>query len=151
MADLCSSHTCARRITTGSKMVQVARGCYRDPAITPTLEKVDSEWHEHCYEGELTPQSRPYICHTCNQPIRDGDFVSYITIGFAPEEGYLRPEQRGYELARIEHVRCPARASRYGRVGRRCGSESRNADSVEGNSSCRSAPSCFVHHLASAI
>jgi hypothetical protein len=109
MADICSNPICNRRITPGVRIVQVARGYWYQDAITPTLEILESEWHGHCYEGELVFQLLPYTCHTCNQVIRHGDYVSYITIGNAPGESYMRAEHRGYEMARIEHVRCPRR------------------------------------------
>jgi hypothetical protein len=108
MADLCSAVNCSRRIERGDKMVQVARGYYTEGAITPTLVYIDTEWHEHCYEGEIAPQSPPYTCPFCNRRIAHGAFVTYVTVGEAPEESYIRPERRGYELASIEHVRCPA-------------------------------------------
>lgn len=108
MPDLCSAVNCSRRIKPGDKMVQVARGYYCEGQITPTLGYIDSEWHEHCYEGEITFQSPPYTCSSCHYRIAHGAFVSYVTVGYAPEESYIRPEHRGYELALIEHVRCPA-------------------------------------------
>lgn len=89
-------------------MVQVARGYYREGAITPTLAFIDTEWHEGCYEGEIRPQSPPYTCPTCSRRIADGAFVAYVTVGEAPAESYIRPERRGDELAFIEHVRYPA-------------------------------------------
>ncbi len=87
-------------------MVQVARGYWYEPFITPTLQYIDSEWHERCYPGEFAFQSPPYICPTCGERIVDGESVVYVTVGSAPEEGYIRPESRGYQLARIEHVNC---------------------------------------------
>jgi hypothetical protein len=108
MADLCSSVNCARPIQPGDRMVQVARGYYRQGAITPTLEYIDSEWHEECYQGTMAFQSPPYTCTSCKRRIADGAFVSYVTVGDAPEQSYVRAARRGYELAFIEHVRCPA-------------------------------------------
>ena len=108
MADLCSSINCSRPIEPGRRMVQVARGYWYEGYITPTLEYVDSEWHERCYPGEFRIQSHPYTCPTCNNRIMHGDFVSYVTVGDAPEKSYMRAERRGYQLAFIEHVRCPA-------------------------------------------
>src|SRR5438270_13296555 len=108
MADLCSAINCSRSIRPGDRSVQVARGYFCEGAITPTLAYIDTEWHERCYEGDITPQSPPYTCPSCNRLIAHGAFVSYVTVGYAPEESYIRPEHRGYELAFIEHVRCPA-------------------------------------------
>lgn len=93
-------------------MIQVARGYWYEDHITPTLERIDSEWHERCYEGELRFQSMPYHCANCEGRILHGEFVTYATVGFAPESSYVRPENRGYELAYVEHVRCPKRAER---------------------------------------
>ena len=90
-------------------MVQVARGYYCEGAITPTLDFIESEWHDHCYTGERTFQGPPYVCRSCNRRIAHGAFVTYVTVGFAPQVSYIRPENRGYKLAHIEHVRCPAR------------------------------------------
>jgi hypothetical protein len=89
-------------------MVQVARGYWYEGAITPTLEYIESEWHERCYDGDLRPQSPPYTCRACHRRITHGQYVAYVTIGAAPEESYIRPERRGYELAFVEHARCPA-------------------------------------------
>ncbi len=89
-------------------MVQVARGYYCEGQITPTLVYIDTEWHEQCYEGEKLLQSPPYTCTSCNRPIDHGAFVTYVTVGEAPEESYLRPECRGYRLLYIEHARCLA-------------------------------------------
>jgi hypothetical protein len=89
-------------------MVQVARGYWYEEHITPTLEIIESEWHERCYAGELRFQSFPYTCPVCHRQIAHGQYVSYVTVGFAPEESYLRAERRGYQLAFVEHVRCPA-------------------------------------------
>lgn len=108
MADLCASLNCKVRIEPGQRMVQVARGYYYEGAITPTLEFIESEWHQHCYIGEMTFQGPPYTCAFCNHLISHGAFVTYVTVGSAPEVSYIRPENRGYELAYIEHVRCPA-------------------------------------------
>jgi hypothetical protein len=91
-------------------MVQVARGYWYDGHITPTLEIIESEWHVGCYDGPLNPQYVPYTCEACHEQIRNHDYVIYITFGDAPEESYVRPERRGYQLARIEHHRCPRRA-----------------------------------------
>jgi|SRR5690242_13166416 hypothetical protein len=109
MADMCSSPACNRRIAPGTKMVQVARGYWYEGHITPTLEHIDSEWHDDCYEGVRRWQSMPYHCLNCRRVIAHGDFVSYVTVGYAPESSYVRSENRGYELAHIEHVRCPLR------------------------------------------
>ncbi len=108
MADLCSAVNCSRRISPGDRMVQVARGYYYEGAITPTLLRIDTEWHERCYEGDMTPQSPPYVCPSCNRRIAHGAYVIYVTVGDAPEDSYIRPERRGYELSFIEHVKCPA-------------------------------------------
>jgi hypothetical protein len=108
MADFCSSVNCTRPIEPGQRMVQVARGYWYEGHITPTLEHVDSEWHEGCYEGDFDPQSLPYTCAGCDRRIRHGEYVSYVTVGYAPEESYSRAERRGYQLALVEHVRCPA-------------------------------------------
>lgn len=107
MADLCSAIHCSRRIQPGDRMVQVARGYYCEGAITPTLVYIDTEWHERCYEGEITFQSPPYTCPSCSRQIAHGAFVTYVTVGTAPEESYIRAERRGYQLAFIEHVKCP--------------------------------------------
>jgi hypothetical protein len=109
MPDICSNHNCNRRITPGVRIVQVARGYWYEGAITPTLKILESEWHENCYEGELRFQSLPYTCHSCNQEIRHGDYVSYVVVGYAPDESYMRAESRGYQMAHIEHARCPRR------------------------------------------
>ena len=87
-------------------MIQVARGYFYENHITPTLEHIDSEWHVECYEGDIGFQSIPYVCMNCIRQIRHGEFVSYVTVGTAPETSYIRPENRGYEMAHIEHVRC---------------------------------------------
>jgi hypothetical protein len=108
MADLCASANCNFLIEPGQRMVQVARGYYYEGAITPTLEFIDSEWHDRCYPGARTFQGPPYACQSCNRRIAHGAFVTYVTVGFAPQVSYVRPENRGYELAHIEHVRCPA-------------------------------------------
>ena len=108
MPDLCSAVNCSRRLRPGDRMVQVARGYYCEGQITPTLVYIDTEWHERCYEGEIIPQTPSYTCLSCNRRIGHGAFVSYVTVGYVPEESYIRLEHRGYELAFIEHVRCPA-------------------------------------------
>jgi hypothetical protein len=108
MADLCSSHNCNKPIRAGQKMVQVARGYWREGYITPTLERIESEWHERCYRRMLIAQSLPYTCSTCNQMIEHNQYVAYVTIGDAPDIFYIRAERRGYQLAFIEHVKCPA-------------------------------------------
>jgi len=106
MPDLCSSINCNRPIRPGDDMVQVARGYYCEGQITPTLEYIDSEWHYRCYEGEVAPQSPPYICQSCKRRITHGQFVVYVTFGEAPEESYIRAENRGRILRFIQHAKC---------------------------------------------
>ncbi len=82
----CASFNCRRPIQPGQRIVQVARGYFYEDHITPTLEFIECKWHERCFEGQLEFQSLPYTCHTCNRRITHGQFVTYVTIGTAPDE-----------------------------------------------------------------
>jgi hypothetical protein len=86
----------------------VARG-YLYEGHMPTLEYIDSEWHELCYQGEIQHQRLPFICSACHREIKDGQLVTYVTVGSVPEGAYLRAERPGYEVASIKHVKCPER------------------------------------------
>jgi len=91
-------------------MVQVAWGYFCEGHITPTFEYLESEWHEACYPGAIQFQSLPYKCPACKQRIEHRDYVVYVTIGNAPDDPYMRAEGRGYEMAWIEHKRCPKKS-----------------------------------------
>lgn len=108
MADKCPSCHCD--ILPGQEILQIARGQYLRPAITPTYTfplPILAEYHLDCYQGQtLEPQEQPYRCQFCRVPIRDGEQVLYATRGTMPDPGYIRPESRGYKLMLVAHEVC---------------------------------------------
>ncbi len=86
----------------------MARGYWYEGHM-PTLEFIDSEWHELCYQGEIQHPTAPYVCPACHREIKQGEFVTYVAVGLVPEEPYLRAERHGYEILFMEHVTCQKR------------------------------------------
>jgi len=108
MADKCPK--CGCEIIPGQQVLQIARGHYFWPAITPTYTfpfPVVAEFHFECYqEYPLRPQEQPYHCFFCGELIEDRTRVVYAVRGRKPTSGYIRPEHRGYELWLVAHEIC---------------------------------------------
>jgi hypothetical protein len=88
----------------------LATGTYVTPFITPTdfsREAIIIEMHAECVKEErLKRQEAPYRCYRCGDPISNEAQIIYGVVGRKPNDPWIRPEDRGYELYFVSHVRC---------------------------------------------
>jgi DNA-directed RNA polymerase subunit RPC12/RpoP len=109
MPDCCKSDDCKRPLLTGDRIVQMAQGRCFHGYITPTYtDPVIGQWHVDCFrEFPLREQTMPYRCRSCGKQIEHNAEIMYVCIGDKPARGYIRPENRGYSLYLVAHIRCP--------------------------------------------
>lgn len=100
---------CRNAIEPGALIYQLTRGRYFKGWETPTYSwSPIREWHFTCFDSDfpLKAQIEPYTCSVCGTEFDSTSDVVYITKGYRPQLGYIRPEQRGHTLPFIAHYAC---------------------------------------------
>jgi hypothetical protein len=96
---------CHDRIVPMASVIQLCIGRYYRPFITPTMEEILGNWHEHHFDrGLIHPQRQPYGCTFCARKIESHATVLYAVRGRQPEPWWVRPYDRGYEM---QFIACP--------------------------------------------